>query len=133
MTSDKNYLGEGNIDKFDALFFKIRHFGPKHEGILFCFYFINQWFQSSDLFDFAIFSFALQIGGHLHRKMKIIVHAYYVFQSSNNHFILYIQKAKRAVPDRRSPHQRYILSTHEASNYDYYYDWNFVNEEFMSR
>ena len=34
MTSDKNYLGEGNIDKFDALFFKIRHFGPNYQGIL---------------------------------------------------------------------------------------------------
>ena len=35
MTSDKNYLGDGNIDKFDALFFKIRHFGPRKQGILF--------------------------------------------------------------------------------------------------
>ena len=33
MTSDKNYLGEGNIDKFDALFFKIRHFAPNYQGI----------------------------------------------------------------------------------------------------
>ena len=38
MTSDKNYLGDGNIDKFDALFFKIRHFGPRKQGILFLLY-----------------------------------------------------------------------------------------------
>ena len=38
MTSDKNYLGEGNIDKFDGLFFKVRHFGPNYQGILFVLY-----------------------------------------------------------------------------------------------
>ena len=32
MTSDKDYLGKGNIDKFDALFFKIRHFGKNDQG-----------------------------------------------------------------------------------------------------
>jgi len=68
MTSDKNYLGEGNIDKFDALFFKIRHFGPNFQ-------------------------------------------------------------AKRAVPERRSPHQKYILSTHESADYVSVK----VNEEYMSR
>ena len=34
MTSDKNYLGKGNIDKFDALFFKIRHFKKDDQGKL---------------------------------------------------------------------------------------------------
>ena len=32
MTSDKNYLGEGNVDKFDALFFKLRQFVPDDQG-----------------------------------------------------------------------------------------------------
>jgi hypothetical protein len=38
-----------------------------------------------------------------------------------------LYKAKRAVPEKRSPHQRYILSTHESSRQ------HFVNDEFMSR
>lgn len=33
MTSDKQYLGEGNIDKFDALFFKIRHLHKNYQGM----------------------------------------------------------------------------------------------------
>lgn len=32
MTSDKNYLGEGNVNKFDALFFKLRQFVPDDQG-----------------------------------------------------------------------------------------------------
>ena len=32
MTSDKNYLGEGNVDKFDALYFKLRQFVPDDQG-----------------------------------------------------------------------------------------------------
>ena len=32
MTSDKNYLGEGSVDKFDALFFKLRQFVPDDQG-----------------------------------------------------------------------------------------------------
>ena len=32
MTSDKEYLGKDNIDKFDALFFKIRHFDTDEKG-----------------------------------------------------------------------------------------------------
>ena len=32
MTSDKNYLGKGNVHKFDALYFKIRHFRKDYEG-----------------------------------------------------------------------------------------------------
>ena len=32
MTSDKNYLGEGNVDKFDALYFKLKQFAPDDQG-----------------------------------------------------------------------------------------------------
>ena len=32
MTSDKNYLGEGNVDKFDALYFKLKQFVPNDQG-----------------------------------------------------------------------------------------------------
>ena len=66
MTSDKNYLGKGNIDKFDALFFQIRSFDTDYT-------------------------------------------------------------AKLAVPDKRSPHQRYILSSHESARRA------FVNEKYMSK
>ena len=32
MTSDKDYLGEGNVDKFDALYFKLKQFAPDDQG-----------------------------------------------------------------------------------------------------
>ena len=33
VTTDKEYLGQGNIDKFDALIFKIRFFRTDEKGI----------------------------------------------------------------------------------------------------
>ena len=32
MTNDKSYLGQDNIDKFDALIFKIRYFRSDDRG-----------------------------------------------------------------------------------------------------
>ena len=87
MTSDKDYLGKGNIDKFDALFFKIRHFGKNDQGQ----------------------NFYLEL-------LELI------------RIICFFIKAKKAVPKKRSPHQRYILSTHESAGF-----WQFVNRKYMSK
>ena len=48
MTSDKNYLGEGNVDKFDALFFKLRQFAPDDQGKNFSTYTLETMYIRSD-------------------------------------------------------------------------------------
>ena len=50
-----------------------------------------------------------------------------VFPKKNAHIFL----AEAAIPSKRSPHQRYILSTHESSRAENIPP--FVNEKYLSR
>ena len=90
VTNDKEYLGQDNIDMFDALIFKIRFFKTDEKG-----------------------------------KPKL-VKDYFLVPN-----IMLIFLAKAAIPSKRSPHQRYILSTHESSRAENIPP--FVNEKYLSR